>query len=474
MKLIKINTKLIYSICFFLINSFLCAQNSKAFNYCGITHNNNGIELCKAIQYQFGSNLTISEAEKAVNKILKPLGLKKDFILVSCPDIDNAVAVTLPEDGIRYIVFDPNFMQDIIDNSSAWSNLWILAHEIGHHLLGHTSLPPSGKDAVSLKNSRQRELDADSFAGASMYKLGATLGESQQAIKEISSDYDDNFSTHPKLSKRLKAIRNGYNGASEVTSNLPTRPTKGAEHHYTNAGNFLINENYENAIVSYSSAINTNPNFALAYLGRGYSKYFLGLSKEAISDYTKCISINPKIATAYNNRATLREQTDDIEGALSDYTKAIQLAPDILIFYYNRASLKDDIDDFDGALRDYSSAIKINPNMARGFIERGDFFQFSIKNYRKAIDDYSKAISLEPNNSKLYEDRAYCKREIGNYSGSIEDYNKALSLNPVDGSIVMMRAYAYERWNKFKKAKKDFKKCCVEFNRNDCCQKLNN
>ena len=128
--------------------------------------NNVGIEQCKIEQQNamFGNK----EAENAVEKILSPLGLRATFVLVSCPNIRNAMAVTL-EDGLRYIIYDPSFMSRLDRSITDWASTSILAHEIGHHLSGHTL-----KKSIDNAAQRAKEVEADEFSGFVMFKLGAS------------------------------------------------------------------------------------------------------------------------------------------------------------------------------------------------------------------------------------------------------------------------------------------------------------
>jgi hypothetical protein len=67
------------------------------------------IQLCKAIQ---GSQFTnYREANSAIEDILSVIGAKNRFVVQPCDNINNAAAVTMQ--GIRYIFFDPNFMNSI-------------------------------------------------------------------------------------------------------------------------------------------------------------------------------------------------------------------------------------------------------------------------------------------------------------------------------------------------------------------------
>lgn len=171
--------------------------------------------LCMEMQRSFASGNDASEASK---KILRVLGLAPNFIMVPCPNINNCAAVTL-NDGFRYIVYDKDFMQKISNTASNdWTSISILAHEIGHHLQGHT-LRRTGNE-----ESRKMELEADRFSGFVLQKLGASISDAQAAMNALGHPTDDVYSSHPAKHKRLNAIREGWNDAAGIT-NTPTTTT---------------------------------------------------------------------------------------------------------------------------------------------------------------------------------------------------------------------------------------------------------
>ena len=135
-------------------------------------------ELCNIYQGYVSGNNFVSDinAEKALNKVLSVIGASKRIALMPCNKIDNCIAIT--SKGIRYILFDKEFMKDISNNTNSWSNLSILAHEVGHHINGHSLdlivYANDGASPPSLAESRQMELEADEFSGFIMYKLGAS------------------------------------------------------------------------------------------------------------------------------------------------------------------------------------------------------------------------------------------------------------------------------------------------------------
>ena len=213
----------------FLLSNFLFSQN--------LDYNNGyeSVRICTAIQ---GNNFVSEKsADEALTKILSVIGASKRFVLQECSNINNAVALTF--NGVRYIMYDPEFMSEL-KYSSNWTNMFILAHEVGHHINGHSVdviLSSNGMgEETSLSTKRIQELEADEFAGFVLGRLGATLSQTQSVMKTISSDGDDSYSTHPSRSKRLNAIKKGFenSGGYVDSSNLDIKEGKTIESSYSN------------------------------------------------------------------------------------------------------------------------------------------------------------------------------------------------------------------------------------------------
>lgn len=149
------------------------------------------------------STVAVAGARDIVQEIINVVGLKPRFELRAA-DIDNAAAVVY--NGKRYILYNERFLA-AINNAvrTDWGGVSIIAHEIGHHLNGHT-LSRSGSNPAD-------ELEADEFSGFVLRKLGASLAEAQAAINLISDE--ETSSTHPGRSYRLAAISKGWRSANE-------------------------------------------------------------------------------------------------------------------------------------------------------------------------------------------------------------------------------------------------------------------
>lgn len=179
-----------------------------------------------------------------INSILKFSGLASNFKVYGA-NINNAVATII--DNKRYILYDPNLLSYTDQRSGDyWSSMSILAHEIGHHLSGHT---------ITNKGSNpQDELEADKYSGFVLYKLGATLHQATAAMQSLGSEHSS--TTHPAKTERLVAITEGWNEANQTRYNsaIPPPLNDNIESFDVYTVNMLINrENlqHENADIWY-------------------------------------------------------------------------------------------------------------------------------------------------------------------------------------------------------------------------------
>lgn len=138
-----------------------------------------------------------------IKEIIDVVGLQPRF-QVQEANVENAAAVIYG--GQRYILYNRQFLA-AVNNAvkTDWAAISILAHEIGHHLNGHT-LSRGGSNPSD-------ELEADEFSGFVLRKMGASLAEAQAAISLLSQERGSH--THPGRSVRLASISKGWHNADE-------------------------------------------------------------------------------------------------------------------------------------------------------------------------------------------------------------------------------------------------------------------
>lgn len=189
---------------FFGLSISLTAQDETFFVCSYVGGNINEKSICDMLGFK-----TRQVAQEAVERIVSRSGLKQNFYVMECPNIDNCFAAA--RNGERLIVYDASFMRRVNNiTNTDWGAMSILAHEIGHHLQGHT-LKPGGSDPG-------RELEADEFSGFVMYQMGASLKDAQSAIWKLTTDYDTG--SHPPRGKRMASIKKGYENARNMYPQL--------------------------------------------------------------------------------------------------------------------------------------------------------------------------------------------------------------------------------------------------------------
>jgi hypothetical protein len=148
------------------------------------------------------------EARQMISLITDVVGLKSNF-KIKAGDVDNAAAVIYS--GQRYVLYNPVFIRQVKNAvKTDWAGISILAHEVGHHLNGHTLLRSGSTPAI--------ELEADEFSGFVLRKMGASLSESQAVMRLISNERGSK--THPQRSKRLASIEKGWTKADVQVASI--------------------------------------------------------------------------------------------------------------------------------------------------------------------------------------------------------------------------------------------------------------
>lgn len=157
------------------------------------------------------SLLQFPEPKQLLKEILSVTGLLSDFELKAADVLNIQASVSRRK---RLILYNPEYINWLNQISKdKWSVMALLAHEVGHHLNGHTIRKGGSSPLV--------ELEADEFAGFTLYKLGATLEESQKVMNFIAGI--DATETHPGRMARMKAIQTGWEKASGVSMNSASR-----------------------------------------------------------------------------------------------------------------------------------------------------------------------------------------------------------------------------------------------------------
>lgn len=165
------------------------------------------------------------------------------------------------------------------------------------------------------------------------------------------------------------------------------------EIHKNIAAAYAIQQDWPNAIVYYSNAINLNPNEASFYEDRAFANYSL-------------------------------KTPEGLQNALNDYTKAEELGVKTTKLYQYRATINGQLGKFDAAVKDYDSYLALNPNDINIIYQRGNAY-FKLKKYKETIADMDKVINDEKTSKNVkiqaLQRRGASKKELKDLKGAQAD-----------------------------------------------------
>jgi len=213
--------------CFVLFAIVLKGQNTYSF-----ASAKDNFENCLLGYSYYEDNIN---ASIVVDNILSKMKLTNTYFITKvCRGLNNAYATKY--NGYNYILLDVTWMENLKFGINDWFHLFVIGHEITHHLLHHLD-----QETTSLQQSRQQELDCDEFAGYILGIYGAPESEISTLLLNFPEDNNVN-STHPVKKDRIAAIQKGYNKAQNLQTNILLQSiSKSADFNLSNVP-YLVNQ----------------------------------------------------------------------------------------------------------------------------------------------------------------------------------------------------------------------------------------
>ena len=258
--------------------------------------------------------------------------------------------------------------------------------------------------------------------------------------------------------------------------------------------------NFVEAIKDINKVISRNPNFAEAYVMRGFIKNGMKDYQGAIEDAEKTLQLNPKSEHGFDLRAEVKlafgeskvEQGDNVAAqgyyhdALENANKAIQLNPKSNSLYITRGRVKQLLGEsktvqgnieearklYYSAIADHNKAIRLKPKSDSAYNGRGwvkyllGLFEArqgnkikAHKNFQKAVFDSDKAIRFAKDSYCVYayyHTRGAAMAALEDYEKAIEDFSEAIRIEPTHVLSYNDRGKAKEALGQMDAAKADF------------------
>ena len=251
----------------------------------------------------------------------------------------------------------------------------------------------------------QRAMELDSSKALVHYEKGELYWK-QQDVKHAFECYKKSIEKEPQFvdglikTASIEILLNNYDVAMGHLDNVLKTEVTNSQAYYFKARLFKAKKDTVNAISSYQTAVEVDPNFYDAYI---------------------------ELALL------MAEQRNDL--ADEYYKTAIQLRPRSIEVWYNRAMFLQENgyrknEFFQQALNCYDTIAKIDGNFSTAFYNKGYVYCTYLKEYTKGVDNFSQAIKLFPSYFQAYYSRGVCYEKMGNKKLALADYEMALKIKP--------------------------------------------
>jgi tetratricopeptide (TPR) repeat protein len=224
----------------------------------------------------------------------------------------------------------------------------------------------------------------------------------------------DNMNKKNMLSRRLIFTNNEmplteervsvhFASINEYSKLIAEQPNN-ADLYFARALDYMLVQNFSNAIEDLNEAVRINPQFTLAYfnLAVTYTKQLelkehspeyemetTTFDLDKYKDSEEDVIMPTPLSLKLENDKRLREY----ELIIDNYNKALSIDPDFVYAYYNRAEIRSMQRDYRAAILDYNEAIRKEPNFSDAYFNRGlDRLQLGEKD--KGLSDLRKAGEL--------------------------------------------------------------------------------
>lgn len=210
-------------------------------------------------------------------------------------------------------------------------------------------------------------------------------------------------------------------------------------------------ENLESAITVFNHALETDPNYALAYAGLGEAylheydrKREPSWVDKALASCKKAISLANDLANGHVCLGMVNNSTGRYEEAAQEMQRAVQLDPTSDDALRGLASAYESLGKAKDAEQTYLRAIELRPQYWGGYAWLGGFYWRHAR-YDDAARMYTEMIALAPDSFQGYSNLGAMYLLQGRYNEAIPQVQRSIAIYPtLDGYSNLATAYFFQ------------------------------
>jgi|GEM_PF-3303495 len=217
---------------------------------------------------------------------------------------------------------------------------------------------------------------------------------------------------------------------------------------------FANNGDYDHAILILRKLITIESNMtliAMCYNNIGSYQKIQKKYNDAISTYSLAIETAPAVIMSYVNRGSLYVKMKDNDKALNDYARALKIDSTDENTLMARSIVYSNIGELKLAETDLELLNKYHPKSPFGTINLASLYKKEGK-FSKALQIYDHQIKRESNNAYLFNNRAEILMIMNNLVEALKSVNSAILIKPKFGYAYFMKAKILIKMNNLENA----------------------
>ena len=220
-----------------------------------------------------------------------------------------------------------------------------------------------------------------------------------------------------------------------------------------NAQVFL--KNYDRAIADFQAALEQERQHLGALVGLAEAYAAAGRPEQALQTYTRAVQGVPDNPLVYNNRGMYLQRLGRHDQAIADFTRALELDPQYTFAYTNRGFTLLESGNPQAAETDFNQALRIDPNQPGVYSLRGTA-RLAQGNLREALSDHRRVVEMDANSAVARADLGFTLFFSGDYQQALAAFDRAVAIDPQMQYLDPWRFLAMERLGRGDRARELF------------------
>jgi len=212
------------------------------------------------------------------------------------------------------------------------------------------------------------------------------------------------------------------------------------------------------ALNKFDQAIEIDPDFALAYWGKGvvHEACYVDTNKKEnlvkmMEFFEKAHDKNPDLAEANLSMGWANFYQEDLNKAYKSFKKALEISPSDTLVITDAGSFLNSIGLYRSAIKLFSKAIRVEPSNLRAYLIKSSC-HWNIGEFEKGLETIQKRYEIEKDNVQVHLLSARNYIMMGQFLQVENELNKVMKLNPKSGKS-FLEVYRALFWAK--KGQKD-------------------